>query len=173
VQFPFRLLAVAEFAAATVMGTASIAALRIALAALAWVLLAWQAALMQPSSNRTMAELAGAFPDVPENLPPGQRPYSSPSRWALELAQEHRAPSLREGIVVEPRFYFPSAEVRCGERVVSAWRDQSTGLLMYRGREPCTVREVMTPSEKLGVLISFLGLLSLFLWFHRKRRESM
>ena len=77
-------------------------------------------------------------PDVPENLPPGARPYSWPSRWALDLAAAHRAPVRQGDVTIEPVFYFPAWRVACAGAETPAFPDPATGLLAHRGTD-CTI----------------------------------
>jgi hypothetical protein len=120
-------------------------------------------------------------PDVPENLPPGKRPYSWPSEWALELSAKHRQPQFDGSVTVEPVFYFPAWQVRCGGKVVPTFPAPGTQLLSYRGHG-CTRTLLWTMPEKVGALISLLTLLglisslfspSLFAPHRWRRRESL
>jgi hypothetical protein len=99
-------------------------------------------------------------PDVPENLPPGQRPYSWPSKWALDVAADHRQPQINGTVTVDPVFFFPSWRVRCHGRVVPTFAAPQTELLAYRGRG-CSRSLVWTTAEKVGATISLLALLAL------------
>lgn len=165
VQFPFRALPFAEFGLATAIALAPRGEERIA-ALLALPALALTATfLLAPAPQGppvTLALLAARHPDVPENLPPGPRPYSWPSRWALDLAAGHRAPLRRGEVTVEPAFYFPAWRVRCAGRDTGAFPDPATGLLAYRG-SGCTRTLGWTGAEKAGAAISLLALLLLLL----------
>ncbi len=89
VQFPFRMLPLAELALCIALARANwptqskLLAIVPALVVSAFVLSA------RPPGHVPMSELQRSYPDVPENLPPGSRPYSWPSRWALDLARNH------------------------------------------------------------------------------------
>ena len=74
-----------------------------------------------PGPPVTLALLAERHPDVPENLPPGPRPYSWPSRWALDLAARHRAPARQGEVTIEPLFYFPAWRVTCAGQTVETF----------------------------------------------------
>jgi hypothetical protein len=163
VQFPFRLFPLAEFALATAIATAALrpAALAVALAPLvaisAFIITA--VPLDQGISARDVAVL---YADVPENLPPGDRPYSWPSRWALEVARSHLKPQVMNGVTIEPVFYFPAWEVRCHGDIVPSFPAKDVRLLAYRG-VGCERRLGMTAAQTMGAAISLLGLLSLAL----------
>jgi hypothetical protein len=182
VQFPFRLLPVAELAFVTAVAFAPkgrvpwfvICAMLLVMARLITT-----AASDSPDFGDAM--IRRYHPDVPENLPPGKRPYSWPSKWALQLAVSHRQPQFDGGVTVEPVFYFPAWQVRCGGQVVPSYPDPQTELLSYRGRG-CSRTLVWTTAEKTGAWISLLALLGLIsFWLspsllarHRWRhRESL
>jgi hypothetical protein len=175
VQFPFRALPFAEFGLATAIALAPRGEGRIA-ALLALPALALSATfLLAPAPQGppvTLELLARRHPDVPENLPPGPRPYSWPSRWALDLAARHRAPARRGEVTVEPLFYFPAWRVSCAGGPVETFPDPATGLLAHRG-EGCVARLGWTGAEKAGAAISLLALLLLALIFRvRARRDT-
>jgi hypothetical protein len=113
-----------------------------------------------PESAPSGDVLRQYHPDVPENLPPGQRPYSWPSKWALRIAKTHRQPQFDGTTTVERVFYFPAWQVRCGGRAVPSSPDPQTQLLTYRGRG-CSRSLIMTAPEKVGAVISLLALLAL------------
>ena len=175
VQFPFRALPLAEFAFATAIALAPrdriVALLALPALALSATFLLAPAPAGPPV---TLALLAERHPDVPENLPPGQRPYSWPSRWGLDLAERHRAP-IREGeVTVEPVFYFPAWRVTCaGGAEAAAFPDPATGLLAHRGTG-CTRALAWTGPEKIGAAISLLALILLasLLFRARARRDA-
>ena len=161
VQFPFRILPIAELA------------LAIALARVGWkpvlvgvpcLPLLFVTGLIvtggPPSGGVPMAELRALHPDVPENLPPGERPYSWPSKWALGVAASHRRSRFSDGVTVEPTFYFPAWRLVCAGRPVPTFPDGATQLLSYRG-QGCAQKLAWTVPEYIGALISLLGLLAL------------
>ena len=162
VQFPFRLLPVAEFALATAVAMAPRRALSWPVL---WVPLAAMFAFIATGKPEpvplTLAELQRLHPDVPENLPPGTRPYSWPSQWALALAANHRAPTQTDGLTLEPVFYFPGWEVSCGGRTVASFAAPATALLAHRGTG-CTRALKWTQAERSGALLSLASLLLLF-----------
>jgi hypothetical protein len=159
VQFPYRLLPVAQLAFVTAVALAP-------RGKLSWVTL-WLPLLAmggfiiaaKPESvNLSLHELRTLHPDVPENLPPGNRPYSWPSRWALDVAFAHRTPQFDGRVTVEPIFYFPAWEVWCDGRAVSTFPDPKTQLLAYEGHG-CSRGLGRTLPEKVGALVSLLAAL--------------
>ena len=176
VQFPFRALPFAEFGLATAIALAPRGEGRIA-ALLALPALALSATfLLAPAPQGppvTLALLAERHPDVPENLPPGPRPYSWPSRWALDLATRHRTPVRQGDVTVEPLFYFPAWRVTCAGGETPTFPDPATGLLAHRG-SGCATSLGWTGAEKAGAAISLLALLLLLasLIFRRAPRRD-
>ena len=173
VQFPFRLLPVAEFALATAAALVpwGPALLPLAIFPLMWTVIA---SASPGSEGLSMAELRSLHPDVPENLPPGERPYSWPSRWALGVAASHRQPRFSNGVTVEPLFYFPAWRVTCEGRSVETFADPGTQLLSYRG-QGCARKLRMTAPEMAGGAISMLGFLALLAMTavgRRRRRHA-
>ena len=163
VQFPFRLLPVAEFAFATAVATAPRRALPAPVLWLPLVALFAFIALARPAAvSLTMADLRNLHPDVPENLPPGERAYSWPSQWALQVARTHRQPVVANGVTVEPVFSFPAWDVRCRDRLAPTFADPATKLLSHKGQR-CSRKLVSTPPEKAGAAISLAAAIGLLL----------
>lgn len=161
VQFPFRLLPVAEFALATSIAFAPFRLIPIVLAAVPLLAGSWFISTVSgPKPSLTIAQIHTLRPDVPENLPPGERPYTWPSHWALGVAQTHRQPAFANGITTEPVFYFPAWQVRCGQDVVPSFPAPGTQLLAYRGSN-CARTLRWTSAEYLGAFVSLLGLVAL------------
>jgi hypothetical protein len=176
VQFPFRLLPVAEFALAAAVAFAPVRPLLLAMASLPLVAVTGQIIASTPGSESvTTAQIRAFHPDVPENLPPGDRPYSWPSRWALGIAQTHREPVATGGVTVEPVFYFTAWRVTCGSQAVETFADPATRLLSYKG-EGCAPKLGLTAPEKIGGAISLLAFLALLarsaIGYRRRRRRS-
>jgi len=151
---------IAEFAFATAVARAPAAKspLALSLLPLAMTLFLVTAPALPPGIS--LDELAHNHPDVPENLPPGPRPYTWPSRWALNLAVRHHDSVSSGGITTEPIFYFRAWEVRCGGTLVPTFPAPQTQLLSYRG-SGCEKRLVMTAPERWGAAISLAALLLL------------
>ena len=161
VQFPFRLLPVAEFALATSIATATARPLTLGVLTLPFAFLTFTIATAPPGAQSfNLAELQALHPDVPENLPPGERPFTWPSRWALQVAARNRQPQFVEGATTEPTFYFPSWQVRCAGARSDTFPAARTKLLSYRGRG-CEKMLVLTAAEKIGALASLLALAGL------------
>jgi hypothetical protein len=174
VQFPFRVMPIAEFALATAIAAAPARKiwLPIALIPVAMTVFIVTAPPLPPGIS--LQELAQTHPDVPENLPPGERPYTWPSRWALNLATKHHQPSFANGVTTEPVFYFPAWEVRCGGRRVPSFPAPQSQLLSYRG-DHCQRTLGTTAPEKVGALISLTALLLIIastLATRRSRRDD-
>jgi hypothetical protein len=170
VQFPFRALPFAEFGLATALARAPPGGSRLATLLVLPALALSATFLLAPAPDGAPvapAELA-RHPEVPENLPPGARPYSWPSRWALDLAAAHRAPVRQGEATIEPVFYFPAWRVRCGGAEMPAFPDPATGLLAHRG-VGCTLRLAWTGPEWAGAAISLLALLILLALIFRPR----
>jgi hypothetical protein len=170
VQFPFRALPFAEFGLATATAIALAPNGRLA-ALLALPALALSATfLLAPAPDGAPvapADLA-RHPNVPENLPPGARPYGWPSHWALDLAATHRAPVRQGDVTIEPVFYFPAWRVACAGNDVPAFPDPATGLLAHRGAG-CTIALRRTGPELAGAAISLAALLLLLALIFRAR----
>ena len=170
VQFPFRMLPLAEFAVATGVARAGLSVPWASTAGLALMSLA-VALSPERKTEFTIAQLAADHPEVPENLPPGDRPYSWPSKWALAIAKEHRQPRRVAGYTVEPVFHFPSWRVTCRGHAVATFAESRTKLLAYRGSD-CERRLTMTFAERTGAAISLATLLALIaLAFAGRRRR--
>jgi hypothetical protein len=168
VQFPFRLLPVAEFALAT--GAAFVAWRKFPLTVVALPLLGVTGffAMAGAVADVPYAEVQARHPDVPENLPPGERRYTSPSHWALDVAAAHRAPTFANGVTVEPVFYFPAWQVTCSGERMRTFPAPGTTLLAYQGRN-CTPRLGWTGAERIGAIVSGLALLLLLALAARDR----
>ena len=176
VQFPFRLLPVAELALVT-------AAMLAPAGRASWPVLAVLFLVMARFITSAQPETApfgdgvirAVHPDVPENLPPGERPYSWPSKWALQVAAAHRQPQFNGKVTIEPVFYFPAWEVRCRGQLARTFPDPKTQLLAYEGRG-CSRKLVRTTPERVGALVSVTTLIALISrwlspWLLARRRS--
>lgn len=180
VQFPFRILPLAEFAIAA--GVAHVALPRIIVYAATLPFFA--PSIIFPlgeviplgaglrAAPPTSEDLIAQHADVPENLPPGDRRATWPSHWALEVARSHPVPVQVGDKTVEPVFYFPAWEVRCQGRRVPTAPEASTKLLTYKGTG-CERRLVPTMPERIGAAISLAGLLVLLGLAAFRRRRSV
>lgn len=176
VQFPFRLLPVAELTLITAVMLAPRKRVPWLLLWTTFLLMAGFIIDAQPDApsfgDRVMREY---HPDVPENLPPGNRPYSWPSKWALDVARSHRQPKFNGKTTVEPVFYFPAWQVICNGRPVPTFAASQTELLSYEGHG-CGRSLIWTMAEKVGASISLLALLLLVSlwsspWIFARRRS--
>jgi hypothetical protein len=170
VQFPFRIFPLAEFALATAVARARLGPVLMSLAL--FPVLFYTCVTAPPGSKGySLSDFQRLHPDVPENLPPGPRPYSWPSKWALGVAAANPRSRKDGNSTVEPVFYFPAWRVTCGGRPVETFPERGTQLLSYRG-EGCTRSLGWTGAEYAGALLSIIGLLSLAAGALFKRRQS-
>jgi hypothetical protein len=160
VQFPFRLLPVAEFALATGAALVPWRALPKMVIAVPLLITTGSIVTARTVADVPIEQLQQLHPDVPENLPPGQRPYTWPSRWALDIAAKNPRATFANGITTDPVFYFPAWEVTCQGRRVATFAAPDSQLLAYRGQN-CTRRLGWTEPERIGAIISALALLLL------------
>lgn len=168
VQFPFRLLPVAEFALATGAAFVPWRNFPLTLVALPLLGITGFVATAGTVTDVPYTEVQSHHPDVPENLPPGERQYSWPSRWALDVAAAHRTPTFADGVTVEPVFYFPAWQEACGGEPVRTFPAPGTSLLAYQGRN-CTRSLGWTGAERIGAIVSGLALLLLLALAARDR----
>jgi hypothetical protein len=168
VQFPFRALPFAEFGLATAIALAPNGRLATLLALPALALSATFLLAPAPDGAPVAPADLARHPDVPENLPPGARPYGWPSYWALDLAATHRAPVRQGDVTIEPVFYFPAWSVACAGNDVPAFPDPATGLLAHPGAG-CTIVLRRTGPELAGAAISLAALLLLLALIFRAR----
>jgi hypothetical protein len=162
VQFPYRILPLAELGlAAAFAGRAPFSmALRIAALALPLV---WMGVLMQvPRANAPdRAAVEQRHLDVREYLPAGTPRDGGHRHWLEHPRQGRIPPPSVKGWVVEPFFYFPAWS--CGQP------EPSTKLLMHR--PGCEPRLGMTSYERIGTLVSLLALLVLLFQLMLAKRE--
>jgi uncharacterized membrane protein len=170
VQFPFRMLPLAEFAVATAVAHVGLTrpwATTAALAVLSMVIALSPARKVEFS----IAALAADHPEVPENLPPGDRPYAWPSEWALAVARDYPQAQRLGRHTVEPVFYFPSWQVRCRGVPVVAFPESGRKLLAHPGFG-CQRRLALTSPEKTGAAISLAALLALIALLMLRRSDG-
>jgi len=178
VQFPFRALPLAEFGLATAFACLQGRMLLPAFVAAPSLLLSILFLTVPPPDGPgfTFEWVKSHYPDVPEYLPRGERPYSMPSIWAIELGSDLRAATRQNGVTVEPVFYFPSWRVKCEGRSVQTFPAQDTRLLAFRG-DACSRSLGFTSAEIVGALISLVALGALMMmhlvgrWLRRRRQK--
>ena len=157
VQFPWRMLMLAEFAMVTAFARARIGPLTAALAVVPMLTLSVMMLPFAPSAKPDALEEYKAFhADVIEYLPKGA-PFSDAgySQWALDLSRDHPREVRIGKDVIAPDFYFPSWQVKCKGTVVAARPDAKTKLLRWEG-ENCVTGIGWTAFEWVGTLMSFL-----------------
>lgn len=166
VQFPWRILSLAEFGTAVLIARSHLARPRLLLACFLPILLSTLvlapslAAIGTTSSGaaRQMQSLLRHHPDVVEYLPAGHgESGGSQSAWALKLAA--RTPPVRyaDGMTTLRRFAFPIWRIRCAIGQIPSTASQD-GLLRYQGHG-CTVEQTRPPVEQIGLAISLAALL--------------
>ncbi len=179
VQFPFRTLPLAEFGLATAFACLKGRMPLPAIVAAPAVLLSILFLLVPPPDGPgfTFAWVTSHYPDVPEYLPRGERPYGMPSIWAIEIGSNQRVATRQNGVTVEPVFYFPSWRVECEGRIVQTFPAEETKLLAFRGDE-CSLSLGFTNAEIIGALLSSAALLALMVvclmdgrWRRRRRQK--
>ena len=162
VQFPWRMLMLAEFAIVTAFARANIGPVKAVLAVIPMLTLS---AMMLPLSTSAkpngLEEYKAFHADVIEYLPKGA-PFSDAaySQWALDLSRDHPHDVQIGEDVIAADFYFPSWQVKCDGKTVTTRPDPATKLLRWTG-ENCTANIGLTLFEWLGTLVSllFVGLL--------------
>ncbi len=152
VQFPWRSLALAEFALATVVARRSNLSLGLLLTLVPAAALSALFLIRVPTSPTVqLNRLLQTHPDVYEMLPPGvvetKRNGLMPA--TAELHRGRIPPPEVAGMIVRPVFYFPRWS--CGEP------EPRTKLLMHR--PDCSPRPVVTGWEKGALALSLLSLL--------------
>lgn len=171
VQFPWRMLMLAEFVAVTALARARLNPVLMALAIIPLLTLSTMMLPTKPSGKvGVLDKVSAIYPDVVEYLPKGT-PYIDEeySPWALDLARRHPRDVAVGGDVIAADFYFPAWQVSCNGRRVATRPDPATKLLRWTG-ENCEARIGWMSFEWIGAGISllFAGLLG---WL-RYRRAS-
>ena len=180
VQFPWRVLSLAELGIAMLIARSTLNGPRLLLLTTPTLLLssfALAPSLMaiggpDQTDPRPVAGLLHRHPDVIEYLPRGvaERAGSRSDR-ALALAARTPANSFDGQTTIVRRFYFPGWQVRCGNGLVPTMPTRD-GLLAYAGRG-CTLERVGTLPERLGFAVSFFALLALALILTRAARARV
>jgi hypothetical protein len=166
VQFPWRILSLAEFGTAVLIARSPLARPRLLLACFLPLLLSTLVLLpslaaigtASPDPTRQMHLLLRRHPDVVEYLPSGHgESGGSQSAWALKLAARTPEVHYADGTTTLRRFAFPIWRIRCATGLIPSAASQD-GLLRYRGNG-CSVEQTRPPAEKLGLAISLAALL--------------
>lgn len=151
VQFPYRLLPVAELALATAV--AQIADWRRAALTIALPLLLSAGVNRPPRPLHTPGFFLEGHRDVAEYLPRGAQGGTPIFPTPAELRERAEPLPVRPGWVVKPLFYFPAWRCAVPEPV--------TKLIMHR--PDCEPELVRLPIEKTGFVISLAALVLLLL----------
>ena len=172
VQFPWRMLMLAEFAVITAFARARINILPLTVAVLP--MLMFSLLILKPdavAAPQALDHYAARHPDVIEYLPRGA-PFSDKgySDWALDLAKRHHSAQRRGNDQIGTAFYFPAWNVTCDGRAVATRADPATKLLCWRGTN-CSARIGLTPAEWLGLALSLL-FSSLLIALAKARNQS-
>ncbi len=163
VQFPWRILTVAEFA--FVMTFVRTGAAR---STARWRLAAFSVPVMLSGlvmlggfvdGRATIARIEATRPEVIEYLPVNTRFAGIAEVLAFAAHVPERQSS--GGIVTVRVFAFPRWTVSCDGRNVPTEAQPGTGLLTYRGPDGCRVTSTAMPSERVGVWLSCAALLLL------------
>jgi hypothetical protein len=157
VQFPFRILPLAEFALATAIAASATRPPERVIACLTLLIITVPITASTYPPAISVDELRAFHPDVPENLPPGERPHSWPSQWALKVAASHRRARFSNGVTVLPVFYYPAWRVNCAGRIVPGFAEPKTQLLAYQGSPNCSIELEQTAAERIGRTITLLA----------------
>lgn len=175
VQFPWRALALVEFALATALARSRHRAMFTAMAMAPLLILAAQFLLIRPQSTTLpfpMPLLAKQHPDVIEYLPPGatrEMLFLNTMRATADARAQPPVQIAGDWTILRT-YYFPAWRVTCNGRPVAAFPDPATKLLSYQGRN-CTVRWEGMSAERVGGAITLLSLIGLaFAAAIRRRR---
>jgi uncharacterized membrane protein len=174
VQFPWRILALAEFALATALArNSSATSYRVLASVPALIVMAVMIARLDPPPGFAAEFAAKRHPDVIEYLPPGASDirYSAKPFEATSLQRSQPPVRVDDNVTVVRTFYFPSWRAICQDREVQTFADPATRLLAYRGKD-CAVSREATSAEKIGGGITLLSTMLLALFAIIRRRRS-
>jgi hypothetical protein len=171
VQFPWRTLMLAEFAALTAFARTPLRPVIATLALLPMV--TFSLVFLKPihlAEQKPISELKLLHIDVIEYLPSGATAeFGWYSQWALDLARRHRSVIAKNGRAIAPHFYFPAWTVRCDGVVIRSFPDPTTKLLSWRGPPTCPATIETTRAEWIGLALSIGSLLALLLAMWRRK----
>jgi len=187
VQFPWRILSLAEFGTAVLVARSHLARPQLLLACFLPLLLSTlvlEASLTaigttSSGATRQMQSLLRHHPDVVEYLPSGHgESGGSQSVWALKLAARTPQVQYADGMTTLRRFVFPIWRIRCASGLIPSTASQD-GLLRYRG-QGCAIEQTKPLAEQLGLAISLAALLLTLLtavrppiaWIHAIGRRA-
>jgi uncharacterized membrane protein len=171
VQFPWRLLTLAEFGLATAIALSGsrlmlLVILTTPLLFVTGVVLTPNMAARGPS----LKYLALLHPDVLEYMPPGATDSLDWGKTLQAVERQRAQPPVRVagGVTVVRLFYFPAWQADCRGRAVTTFPDPATKLLAYRGHD-CALRRQILMVERAGLAISLLATFLLFALMIRRR----
>lgn len=171
VQFPWRALALIEFALATALARSRHRAFLTAMAVTPLLILSGIILLPFRPSGMPLEFLATKHPDVIEYLPPGATTEVEFKHTMRATANARRQPPVRvDGDrTILRTYFFPAWHVTCGGHAVAVFPDPVTKLLSYRGRN-CSVSWSSMSAERIGGAIALLSLAMLFTVAAMRRR---
>ena len=174
VQFPWRSLALVEFALATALALSRHRAFSTAMAVTPMLIASGIILLPFRPSGEALTYYATRHPDVIEYLPPGATKEIEFKYTNRATANARRQPPVRiDGDrTILRTYYFPAWRVTCGGREVAAFPDPETKLLSYRGRD-CMVRWTSSSAERAGGAITLLSLTGLAIAGVIRRRRFL
>lgn len=159
VQFPWRLLVLADFGAAWIVARSAWPMQRLLLLVVPALALSAIILWLQTinHSAQPIARVMRHHPDVIEYLPAGtSEPYAAFSRRALDLAAHAPPTRSADGWTIVRLHYFPIWQVRCAGISVPSEAEPGTGLLRYRGTG-CSVERRRLPVENLGFALCLVA----------------
>ncbi|WP_076072855.1 hypothetical protein [Sphingomonas montana] len=177
VQFPWRALAIAEFALATALAgvVADPHRRRILLWSLLPAVTLVTATILTPlfAGTAGRAALDRDRPEVPEYLPANATIRSSAAAVALARSRPDRVD--RDGWSTRRRFWFPDLVVRCDGIVVPSRPDPATGLVRHPAAGACILSRGQPAVVRTGMFLSLLALLLTLatIWMHPSQRRRV
>ena len=160
VQFPFRLLPVAEFALATGLAMVPSKETQWAPALIPVIMTAFIVTAPAAPPAISVEELPALIPTCRRTCRPASGLTHGRRAGRSTLPRGTHGPVIANGITTEPVFYFPAWKVRCGGAMVATFPAPTTQFLSYRGTG-CGRSLGTTPPERWGTGISLAALLLL------------
>lgn len=160
VQFPWRMLVLADFGSALLLARSAWPGERLLLLATPALALSLTILTLPTSSKGSampLAVLEAQHPDVIEYLPAGTtEPFAAYSHRALALARATPPASSANGWTTLHLHYFPIWHVDCGAIPAPVEAQRGTGLLRYRG-QGCTLQRRRPLIEFVGITLAILA----------------
>jgi hypothetical protein len=175
VQFPWRMLVLADFGLVVLVARSALPAARLLMLAVPALALSL-VIISVPTSNQAAPPLdllRARHPDVIEYLPVGTTErYAAYSHRALDLAARTPPARVANGWTTLRLHYFPIWQVRCGGVIAPTEAEPGTGLLRYRGAG-CMLERHRPPSERIGIALAMVALALLGLNAFRRQLPSL